>query len=292
MLNSSCTFASLQSNTTIASDCTVICKPAGWTDLLIFYLGNFFAHAVTVRSEPGQSTYDRIVIAVTALLFPTSGLLAGVEAITSGAKFGKTSLQAGARAGAVYMVTRTWTELKGNDGRSKRPTTSNPLRGDGIKRNDPDGISLVRSENDEQIRAQNQHHKEPHHEEPHHEEPQQEKHQLPISPETQTSEIQVYDKLESENQGSEPQAPERRATEDQMSPRSLGLTFAPFLKRNIPSKSIHGQVSLPFGWTIQPVPPKATFVNDMPEEDHVKFSQEIFGRAHANKPKTTTTTLA
>jgi len=34
--------------------CNLLCAPATWFDILIFFLGNYVAHAATVVSLPGQ----------------------------------------------------------------------------------------------------------------------------------------------------------------------------------------------------------------------------------------------
>ena len=81
-----------------------LCKPAKWTDLATFYLGNYFAHAVTVRSTPGQSFWLGVLTMLYALLYPISGLYAGARAISSAAVLGKTPLQTAARARALLMV--------------------------------------------------------------------------------------------------------------------------------------------------------------------------------------------
>ena len=82
------------------------CRPAKWTDILIFYLGNYFAHAATTKSLPGESTIGGIITVFTALLFPTSGVVRGTRAIYSRAIFADTDLQTAARAGALCTVVK------------------------------------------------------------------------------------------------------------------------------------------------------------------------------------------
>jgi hypothetical protein len=89
-----------------SDDCKVLCRPAKWTDVLIFYLGNYAAHAATTKLSPGASTFSSILSIVAALLFPTSGVLRGSKAILSRAIFAKTELRTAVRAGAVYAVER------------------------------------------------------------------------------------------------------------------------------------------------------------------------------------------
>ena len=94
----------------------LICLPTKWTDIVIFLLGNYIAHAATVKSNPGESTKSTVANVVGALLFPTSGVFRGVSAIASLGIFAKTPLQTAARAGALCMVVRTkkWRPLPGN----------------------------------------------------------------------------------------------------------------------------------------------------------------------------------
>lgn len=33
----------------------LICLPTKWTDVIVFFLGNYVAHAATIRLEPGMS---------------------------------------------------------------------------------------------------------------------------------------------------------------------------------------------------------------------------------------------
>ena len=99
-----CTFSSIAANSTLAKSCDIFCKPAKWTDVAVFYIGNYFAHVATVRSVPGQGALEGIFIIACCLLFPVSGLVPGAEAIFSLAIFANTPLQMAARAGALRMV--------------------------------------------------------------------------------------------------------------------------------------------------------------------------------------------
>ncbi|RDL40891.1 uncharacterized protein BP5553_00870 [Venustampulla echinocandica] len=93
--------------TTNHGDPDLLCMPPSWTDIFIFYAANYFAHAATVISRPGETTINSAVTIVSALLFPISGVVRGVSAIVSLAKFAKTDLETAARSGALCMVVRT-----------------------------------------------------------------------------------------------------------------------------------------------------------------------------------------
>ncbi|KAM6523095.1 hypothetical protein FSOLCH5_003714 [Fusarium solani] len=88
-------------------NCDLLCRPASWADFLVFYLGNYFAHAATVTTSPGQSILSSLLTITTALLFPGGGVRCGIQAICSLAKWADTDLQVAARAGALCAVVRT-----------------------------------------------------------------------------------------------------------------------------------------------------------------------------------------
>src|SRR4051812_19398213 len=79
-------------------NCNLLCKPAEWTDVLLFFLGNYVAHAATVLREPGESTVMSVIGMLLAVVFPTSGIFRGLKAIGNFAAFAPTDLQMAARA--------------------------------------------------------------------------------------------------------------------------------------------------------------------------------------------------
>ncbi|KAE9369937.1 hypothetical protein N431DRAFT_469813 [Stipitochalara longipes BDJ] len=95
----------------------LLCLPTKWTDIVIFFLGNYVAHAATIRLEPGTNIVDTILAVVWALLIPICGVKCRVSGILSLAKFGKTDLQIAARAGALCQVIRT--DLQGRSLRER-----------------------------------------------------------------------------------------------------------------------------------------------------------------------------
>jgi hypothetical protein len=86
----------------------LICRPANWTDIAVFYLGNYVAHAATVVLEPGTSPLGATSSIVCAIFFPGPGLSRAVEAIITGSTFAriikKNDIQAAASAGALCTV--------------------------------------------------------------------------------------------------------------------------------------------------------------------------------------------
>ena len=89
------------------SDLQVLCTPSKWTDVAKFLLANYVAHAVTVKSVPGESFISVLKSIACSLLFPVSGVRRGVNAIYQRAILAKTPLEAAARAGALCMVVRS-----------------------------------------------------------------------------------------------------------------------------------------------------------------------------------------
>ena len=89
------------------SDLQILCTPSKWTDVATFLLANYVAHAVTLKSLPGESTLSVLRNIVCSLLFPISGVRRAVNAIFQRAIFAKTPLEAAAKAGALCMVVRT-----------------------------------------------------------------------------------------------------------------------------------------------------------------------------------------
>ena len=88
-------------------DLQIVCTPSKWTDVATFFLANYVAHAVTLKSLPGESTISVLRNVVCSLLFPISGVRRAVNAISQRAIFAKTPLEAAAKAGALCMVVRT-----------------------------------------------------------------------------------------------------------------------------------------------------------------------------------------
>ena len=88
-------------------DPELLCGPSSWNDIAIFILANYVAHAVTVRTKPGESAFDILMVMVGALLLPTHGVTRGIRSIYQAAIFAKTDLDAAKRAHALCAVVRT-----------------------------------------------------------------------------------------------------------------------------------------------------------------------------------------
>src|SRR5438034_9844332 len=93
--------------------------PAPWFTVMVFYLGNYAAHAATLVTYPGEAPMCIAAAILYALVLPTTGIVRGLNAIFRRSRFpwvGKTDLQTAARAGALCMVVRTekWRPPRGD----------------------------------------------------------------------------------------------------------------------------------------------------------------------------------
>ncbi|KAH8817263.1 hypothetical protein F5884DRAFT_896932 [Xylogone sp. PMI_703] len=77
-------------------DPNLICVPTRWTDVAVFFLGNYLAHAATVIGRPGACFLDTTLDGIRALLFPVWGVNRGLNALFSFAILAKTAARAGA----------------------------------------------------------------------------------------------------------------------------------------------------------------------------------------------------
>jgi hypothetical protein len=91
--------------TTLHGDNT-LCTTASALDVIIFYLANYFAHAVTVKSYPGESGLAKQLSYIAAFFFPASGVVRGVNALARHGRFAKGALAQAAQSGALCMVVR------------------------------------------------------------------------------------------------------------------------------------------------------------------------------------------
>jgi hypothetical protein len=96
----------LPNGTTQHGNSRILCPPTTLRTMATFFLGNFVAHIVTVKSGPGEKIPVTVCNMILALLFPTSGLMRGLNAIARRVKFGKSELDKACRAGALCVVVR------------------------------------------------------------------------------------------------------------------------------------------------------------------------------------------
>ncbi|KAE9374112.1 hypothetical protein N431DRAFT_481414 [Stipitochalara longipes BDJ] len=96
--------------TTQHGNSRILCPPVTWASIATFFVGNFVAHIATVKSIPGEKLPVTVCNLILALLFPTSGLMRGLNAIARCVKLGESKLDKACRAGALCVVVRnsTW----------------------------------------------------------------------------------------------------------------------------------------------------------------------------------------
>ena len=85
----------------------LLCLPPAWHDYIIFYLTNYFAHALSVLASPGQAAWEAFIVRLAALLFPGSGVATAARAILRGAILKRHPLRRAARTGALCMLIKT-----------------------------------------------------------------------------------------------------------------------------------------------------------------------------------------
>lgn len=94
----------------------LLCTPTRWTDVAIFFFANYVAHAATIKSLPGEPALATLLVLISALCLPVSGVSRGVKAIGQRAGFSSTPLESAAKAEALCVVVRTpeWVPQRGD----------------------------------------------------------------------------------------------------------------------------------------------------------------------------------
>ena len=94
----------------------LLCTPTSWTDVAIFFFANYVAHAATIKSLPGEPALATLIILISALCLPASGVSSGVKAIGQRAVFSSTPLESAAKSEALCVVVRTaeWVPQRGD----------------------------------------------------------------------------------------------------------------------------------------------------------------------------------
>lgn len=86
----------------------LLCLQGKWYDEVVCFALNYFSHAATVKSLPGEQLSDTVLDILSALLYPFSGIHRGIERMfRRAAWFSESDLESVARAGALCIVVRT-----------------------------------------------------------------------------------------------------------------------------------------------------------------------------------------
>jgi hypothetical protein len=131
----------------------LLCTPSTWKTIATFFLANYFAHAATVKSLPGQTAATGLLMALFALLLPTSGMLTGIDAIYRHAVFSRRPLDTVSRSGALCVVVRTplWKPKDGDVVQGVRLVGNLPKPQDHCSR-EP-GASMAEEEEKEKVES-------------------------------------------------------------------------------------------------------------------------------------------
>jgi hypothetical protein len=89
------------------------CGPAGWEDIVFFYLLNYGAHAMTVVNLPGECDLVSLIWATLALLLPYSGIIKACTSIAYALPRSKDPLRRALFAGALGEVVEKTSGLSG-----------------------------------------------------------------------------------------------------------------------------------------------------------------------------------
>ena len=87
-------------------DPNLLCVPIKWYQILIFFTVNYFSHAATVKSVPGQKWHMVALDVVAALIFPYSGVTRAYEVYWRWSWPSDGDLLKAARVGALCAVVR------------------------------------------------------------------------------------------------------------------------------------------------------------------------------------------
>ncbi|KAF8244407.1 hypothetical protein K440DRAFT_666530 [Wilcoxina mikolae CBS 423.85] len=101
------TITILPEGVTNLGDPDLLCTPATWVDIALFFAINYFAHAATVKPLPGETFNSILWHVVLALFYPFSGIPRGLDAILRHAVFEKCKIKRATRAGALCVVVRS-----------------------------------------------------------------------------------------------------------------------------------------------------------------------------------------
>ena len=103
--------------TTNHGEPNLFCIPATWNDIATYLLLNYVAHGATVVSYPGEATLDLLLAVLTAIYFPTYGVIRAFNFIVRHPLLtSRDDLKVAARSGALCMLVRSssWKPQKGD----------------------------------------------------------------------------------------------------------------------------------------------------------------------------------
>lgn len=86
----------------------LVCTPAKWTSVLLFYVVNYLAHCATIKSYPAETPLETTSAILCALFLPSSGISRAMDSIVRRPRLrkGLSDLERACVAGALCMVVR------------------------------------------------------------------------------------------------------------------------------------------------------------------------------------------
>lgn len=98
----------LPAGTSNHGDPHILCPPTTWASIAVFFLGNYLAHAATVKLPPATSLLSNLRICFGALLMPAIGLVFALRAFAQAIRgIGKSEAQKVGIAGGLCMYARS-----------------------------------------------------------------------------------------------------------------------------------------------------------------------------------------
>ena len=99
------------------NDSNTQCVNATWEQIVLFILLNYVTHAMTVRSDPGETQLVTAFSAFAALLMPFSGVFRGARGLLFAARWAGNKLAMARSAQALCMVSRSesWSPRKNEE---------------------------------------------------------------------------------------------------------------------------------------------------------------------------------
>lgn len=120
----------LPNGTTNHGNPDLICVPATWHDILIFFATNYVVHTATALSMPGETLGETAFVLFACLVLPASALSRSYRAIVLHAVLKSDPLERATRSHALCMVKST--KIADNGG-----SKSHEANGQGLYKNNP-----------------------------------------------------------------------------------------------------------------------------------------------------------
>ncbi|KAI9769287.1 MAG: hypothetical protein M1839_003764 [Geoglossum umbratile] len=218
----------------------LLCYPTKWTDIVVFFLGNYVSHSATVKAAPGEPSGSVFLLLLGSLLFPSTGIMRGLENIWSRAVFGKGAVEQALRSGALCMIVRSgdWKPETGDRVRNIKVEKVEAKKGSpsGVRQGDDGRVSVA----------------------------EREERDIGLEPPASDS-IHLLEIPKPSQDNEQPSAPALQVSPTYFTPQFL----PPASAFGITGRRVHGICSLPAGYELQIVPKNAII--------HPVAAQQVLG---------------